>query len=228
MSKLLAAIADLNDLILQGRPLEALDKYYHESIEMQENEQTPVKGLENCRQRTVEFLATLEEFQGARPLKVTVGEALSMVEWHYEYRHKKYGWVSYHQVSVQEWRDLKIVREKFYYDDIYTRRFKGNQALVVLFNLQNPEDEKAYETYAERIDAPTVRRQPSAKDFHLFKSLNLLGEDLPAPYRYIEVIPITHEEAFIQDMQSEEMQNMLRQYFSYAKDPVIITTKSII
>ena len=38
MEKLLNSITDLNDLILQGKAMEAFEKYYHEDVIMQENE----------------------------------------------------------------------------------------------------------------------------------------------------------------------------------------------
>ena len=42
MSDLLEKIHDLNDMILQGKALEAFDKYYHEDIVMQENDHPPI------------------------------------------------------------------------------------------------------------------------------------------------------------------------------------------
>jgi hypothetical protein len=38
-----------------------------------------------------------------------------MVEWHYDYTHAEWGERNYTQVSVQEWQDGQIVKEKFYY-----------------------------------------------------------------------------------------------------------------
>ena len=44
MSNLLEKINDLNNMILQGKALEAFDKYYHEGVIMQENDNPPRKG----------------------------------------------------------------------------------------------------------------------------------------------------------------------------------------
>jgi len=38
-----------------------------------------------------------------------------MVEWHFDYTHKDWGIRNYTQVAVQDWKDGKIVKEKFYY-----------------------------------------------------------------------------------------------------------------
>jgi|GEM_PF-5307609 len=42
MTELMQKVDDLNGLILQGRALEAFEKYYHKDVVMQENEDSPV------------------------------------------------------------------------------------------------------------------------------------------------------------------------------------------
>ena len=111
------ALHDLNGLVLGGKLLDAFQKYYHEDIVMQENENAPTIGKEANLQREIEFLGNVTEFRGAHPLKVTVGDDYSMVEWHYDYTHKQWGVRNYTQVSVQEWKDGKIIKEKFYYNN---------------------------------------------------------------------------------------------------------------
>jgi len=109
------AVADLNGLILQGKALEAFDKYYHESVVMQENELPPTVGKKANRTREEAFFAAVTEFRQAFPLKIAVGEDISMVEWKYDYTHAEWGVRNYVQISVQEWKDGRIIREKFYY-----------------------------------------------------------------------------------------------------------------
>jgi hypothetical protein len=116
MATLLEKISDLNDLILQGKALEAFEKYYHEEVVMQENENPPMIGKLHNRNREVEFFSSITEFRGANPLKVTIGEGITMVEWHFDYTHKDWGVKNYTQVSVQEWKNGLIVKEKFYYN----------------------------------------------------------------------------------------------------------------
>jgi hypothetical protein len=116
MATLLEKISDLNDLVLQGKAMEAFEKYYHEDVVMQENENPPMVGKSNNRKREEEFYASITEFRGAKPLKVTIGEGVSMVEWHYSYTHKDWGDRNYTQISVQEWNNGQIIREKFYYN----------------------------------------------------------------------------------------------------------------
>ncbi len=115
MTTLLENISDLNHLVLQGKAMEAFEKYYHEEVVMQENENPPTVGKAANRQREQAFFAAIREFRGAQPLKVTVGDGITMVEWHYDYTHHDWGVRNYRQISVQEWRDGKIIKEKFYY-----------------------------------------------------------------------------------------------------------------
>lgn len=116
MASLLEKISDLNDLLLQGKAMDAFEKYYHQDVSMQENENPPTLGKANNREREKDFFSSIVEFRGAKPLKVSVGEGVSMVEWHYDYNHKDLGERDYTQVSVQEWKDGQIIREKFYYN----------------------------------------------------------------------------------------------------------------
>ena len=115
MTTLLEKISDLNDLVLQGKALEAFDKYYHDEVIMQENENAPTVGKPANRKREEEFFSSITEFRGAKPLKVTIGEGTTMVQWHYDYTHKDWGVRNYTQVSVQEWKDGRIVKEQFFY-----------------------------------------------------------------------------------------------------------------
>lgn len=117
MSNLLEKITALNELVIQGKALEAFDKYYGESVVMQENEIEPTVGKIANRKREVEFFDNIIEFKSAEALKVTVGENTTMVEWHYNYNHKEWGIRDYYQISVQEWRNGQIILEKFYYNN---------------------------------------------------------------------------------------------------------------
>ena len=107
MSALLAKIDDLNDLVLQGKALEAFEEYYHDEVIMQENEDSPTVGKEANRQREIDFFSSITEFRSAKPLKITIGEDVSMVQWQYDYTHKDWGVRNYSQVSVQEWKEGK-------------------------------------------------------------------------------------------------------------------------
>ncbi len=115
MNTLLEKISTINDMILQGNALDAFEEYYHEDVVMQENDNPAIIGKNANRKREEEFFASITEFRSAQPLKVSIGEDTTMVEWHLDYTHKDWGIKNYTQVAVQEWKDGKIINEKFYY-----------------------------------------------------------------------------------------------------------------
>jgi hypothetical protein len=115
MSAILEKIQHLNELVLKGKALEAFDHYYHDEVIMQENEATPTTGKAANRLREEAFFAAITEFRSATPLKIIADDNTSMVQWHYDYTHKDWGVRNYTQVSVQEWKDGRIIKEQFFY-----------------------------------------------------------------------------------------------------------------
>jgi ketosteroid isomerase-like protein len=115
MITLIEKISAVNDLILQGKSLEAFEEFYHDDVVIQENDNPECTGKEAIRKQKEAFFSSIAEFKCAKPLKVTVGEKTTMVEWELNYVHKELGNKKYTQVAVQEWQDGKIIKEKFYY-----------------------------------------------------------------------------------------------------------------
>ena len=115
MHTLIEKISALNDMILQGKALEAFDEFYHDDVIMQENDTPEFVGKEINRKREETFFAAITEFRCAKPLKIAIGENTTMVEWHFDYTHKDLGVRNFNQIAVQEWKDGKIIKEKFYY-----------------------------------------------------------------------------------------------------------------
>lgn len=91
MANIKEFITDLNNMVLQGKPLEAFEKYYDDEIIMQENEQVPTIGKEANRKREFVFFDNITEFRDAHIVDVTYGESTTMVIWHYDYTHKEWG-----------------------------------------------------------------------------------------------------------------------------------------
>lgn len=108
-------LGELNQLVLAGKSLEAFEKFYHNDVQMQENENAPTIGKNANRQREVEFYSNVSEFRGAEVRGVTIGDNLSSVIWHFDYTHKEWGKRTYTQVSVQTWNEGLIIKEQFFY-----------------------------------------------------------------------------------------------------------------
>jgi hypothetical protein len=110
-----AAFEDIKQLVLQGNAMQAFEKYYGEDVIMQENQNLPTVGKAANRQREEEFFAKVVEFRGVQVKNVAFGENVIISEWFLDYTHQDWGKRTYDQVSVQEWKDGKVVRERFYY-----------------------------------------------------------------------------------------------------------------
>jgi hypothetical protein len=109
------SLTDLNSLVINGKLMDAFEKYYHDDIEMQENNNPTVKGKEFHRNRELEFLSNVTDFRSASVEGLAVNGTTSFVIWSYDYTHKDWGVRKYTQVSVQNWKDGKIIKEQFFY-----------------------------------------------------------------------------------------------------------------
>ncbi|GAL34336.1 hypothetical protein JCM19240_1244 [Vibrio maritimus] len=102
------------------------------------------------------------------------------------------------------------------------------KTLIVFFNLKNDTDETAYLNWAKEADLPTVNRLNSVSSFNVYKGLNMFGAQNTSPWDYFEVIEVSSEEAFLEDVQTAEMQVIVEQFNSFAKDAQFIVTENIL
>jgi hypothetical protein len=110
-----ANVKDLNQMILEGKMLDAFEKHYADDVVMQDINMEPTVGKDANREREIKWLEGITDFRGAEVKNVAVGDNVSMVEWFMDYSHKEYGDVKMAQVAVQNWKDGKIVKEVFYH-----------------------------------------------------------------------------------------------------------------
>lgn len=105
----------LNKLVIEGKVMEAFERFYHPDVQMQENQNPPTVGKDLNRQRELEFLGNITDFRGATVEGVAIADNISFVIWSYDYSHKHWGERKYTQVSVQNWQDGQIIKEQFFY-----------------------------------------------------------------------------------------------------------------
>ena len=117
MENLKANVDALNEMILNGKILEAFDQFYADDVVMQDNNYPARIGKVDNRAYEESFVNGLTEFRGARVENVLISDGIAVIEWWFDYTHKDYGVRNYKQVSVQRWKDDKIVEEKFCYNN---------------------------------------------------------------------------------------------------------------
>lgn len=112
-----AHVDELNGMILKGEILDAFEKFYADDVVMQDNDAEPRVGKDACRSYEEAFVNGLTEFRGAELKSSAVNEedGVAFNHWFFDYTHKDWGDMTYHQVAMQHWKDGKIVREVFYH-----------------------------------------------------------------------------------------------------------------
>jgi hypothetical protein len=114
-TNLQANFEDIKNLVLQGKAMEAFEKYYGEDVVMQENESPATVGKTANRSRELDFFSKVTEFRGAEVKAVAYGDDVIISEWFVDYTHAEWGKVTHDQVSVQRWKDGKVVSDRYYY-----------------------------------------------------------------------------------------------------------------
>ncbi len=117
MSDLKTKVEELNQMVLDGKILDAFEKFYADEVVMQDNDYPARVGKEANRQYEEAFVNGLTAFRGAKVLNSVVSDDLAVTEWWMDYDHKDYGTRNYRQLAVQRWKNGKIVEEKFYYNN---------------------------------------------------------------------------------------------------------------
>ena len=107
---------ELNQMVLQGRILEAFDGFYDPAVVMQENGATPTIGKAANRIREEKFVESIEQFHGAQVLGSGTGADRSYSEWTMDVTFKGGIRVRLEQVAARQWRNGKIVHERFYFN----------------------------------------------------------------------------------------------------------------
>jgi len=108
-------IEDLNQMILQGKNIDAFEKYYHKDVVMQENNQAPTVGKDSNREWEIQAMEMIEAYHSAEVKATAIGDNVTMTEWEMDLTYKGAPRSIMYQVSVQRWKEGPIIHERFYY-----------------------------------------------------------------------------------------------------------------
>jgi ketosteroid isomerase-like protein len=107
---------ELNDMVLSGKILDAFEKFYTDDVVMQENSEEPRRGKAANREAEKQFIASVEQWHGARVIASAVNGEVSFSEWEMELTFKGGHRVKMNQVAVRQWKNGKIAHERFFYN----------------------------------------------------------------------------------------------------------------
>jgi hypothetical protein len=115
MDDLSALDRDLNQLITQGKALDAFEKYYGDDVVMQENTDEPRRGKAACREAEVQFFSSVEKVNRLELVHAAVGDGVSFSEWAMDFVFKGGERRQMAQIARRRWKNGKVVDERFFY-----------------------------------------------------------------------------------------------------------------
>ncbi len=108
-------VKEFNSLVQQCKFLEAVDKFYSQDIISRDNVNEATIGMADFRKAVENFISN-SEVEKLELLSTIVEENLSVAHWHYIFTNKTFGKLDYKQISVQRWKDGKIIQENHFYN----------------------------------------------------------------------------------------------------------------
>jgi len=109
-------LQDLHNHIRQGKIIEAMNEFYDTNTVMQDNANSPTKGLAANIEREKQFMNGVKEWKGFNVTATGVGDNVTFYEAVVDFVTTSGQHMHLEQVSVAKWRNGKIVNERFYYD----------------------------------------------------------------------------------------------------------------
>ncbi|MBC8167973.1 MAG: nuclear transport factor 2 family protein [Bryobacteraceae bacterium] len=106
---------ELNNTVLGGDILGAFDKFYADDVVMQENSAEPFVGKAVNREREEKFVASIEAFHSGKVVCSAVNGDVSFSQWEMDATLTGAGRIKMEQVAVRQWKDGKVVHERFFY-----------------------------------------------------------------------------------------------------------------
>ena len=108
-------IHDLLDYVRNGRIMDAMQEFYADDVLMEEPAYGTTAGLAANLEREQKFVDSVKEFKNFEVKNLTTSENAAMYENVMDWVDVNGQEIHVEQVSVQDWKDGKIVRERFYY-----------------------------------------------------------------------------------------------------------------
>jgi ketosteroid isomerase-like protein len=108
-------VLDLISLVENGQMLEAMTRYYAETVAMQENISPPVVGFTENYAREAAFYGSLKALKFTLISVVVEGDRAA-INWVFDYTTGDGTQYRMDEIAIQTWRNGKIVHERYVYD----------------------------------------------------------------------------------------------------------------
>lgn len=109
----------LSELISNGDTINAIELFYADHVEVQENEHSPRIGKSLCLEEEINNLKKVRLFKATLLNQaIDVEKCIVFSEWLFEVTRLDSSRYSLREVSVQQWQNGLVVKEQFYYNPI--------------------------------------------------------------------------------------------------------------
>ena len=108
-------VLDLVSYVEQGRILDAIREFYADDVVMQDNLNPPTVGKAANLERERAFFGAIQVHEH-RALSVLVDGDRATINWLFQFTGADGVRYRMDQLALQQWRDGRIVRERFVYD----------------------------------------------------------------------------------------------------------------
>lgn len=119
---------ELIRLVEERKFLEAIERFYAEDATMQENDEAPRVGLAALLAGERKALAYFKEMHVSRADSFLVHGDRVAINWIFEYTDPNGRRHRMNEIAYQQWRDGKIIHERFYYDPAQRKVEVGAEA----------------------------------------------------------------------------------------------------
>ncbi|MEO1012061.1 MAG: SnoaL-like domain-containing protein [Bacteroidota bacterium] len=109
------ALMDLKELLGKGQFIQAMEKYLADDVVLQEANNEPKIGKEVCLQAEKDLLDTVTDFGGYTIKNIAIDGNISYYEAIMDFTTKDGTKHHFEQVNRTEWKDGKIVNERYYH-----------------------------------------------------------------------------------------------------------------
>ncbi|MEM9361935.1 MAG: SnoaL-like domain-containing protein [Bacteroidota bacterium] len=107
------ALDSLIQLVTDGKPMEAYEKFYHENLEKTDLDGVTYKGKNTNRDIGETFLSKVTEVREFKAIDKIVKGNRSFLVWSLDFDHSENGPTKVVQVAIQDWENGQIIRERF-------------------------------------------------------------------------------------------------------------------
>lgn len=100
--------------------------------------------------------------------------------------------------------------------------------MIVMYNLAENQNEAEFETWLREVDMPGYAKLTSMQNPTYYRTSGLLGEETPAPFKYIVTIEMNNADAVESEMAAPEWEGFITDFEGRTTDHAFVIAKRIL